>query len=359
MYSHPREKTSMNKLSIFAIIATIAIPVMADETPKTDTTTETESIAAQYGTNDTDISAQLTQIQEQLTQMQSDISAQRETLMAQQTPNAPETQDDNVTYSVKSNSEIHFPHGMQSGVGLSATSGLNGFVGYANKKFDSFWWKRVGIRFDFATTKPLKSMINRVIDNAMGDDGVDIGDNLTINDGALKAHHFAAMVDIYPFGDTWFLGGWRVSGGYYMGKMDLSANLAGHVDGVPGAATEFKLMDTTYRYNGGDITGTAHAKWNFHGPYVDTGFDLGLFAGIKIYMDAGVVFTNRAAELSLDVPLTDKLQVWDGTTWQNVDNPTLQSAFDDAKCDALADANDELNDYKFYPMIKIGLMYRF
>ena len=36
-----------------------------------------------------------------------------------------------------SNPDIKFPRGMQLGIGISATGGLDGFVGYNNKKFDS------------------------------------------------------------------------------------------------------------------------------------------------------------------------------------------------------------------------------
>ena len=62
------------------------------------------------------------------------------------------------------NPDIKFPHGLQLGVGVSATSGLNGFVGYANKNFDSFWLKRLGLRLNFATTAPLKSAIDSGVD---------------------------------------------------------------------------------------------------------------------------------------------------------------------------------------------------
>ena len=121
-----------------------------------------------------------------------------------------------------SNPDIKFPHGVQLGLGVSATGGLDGFVGYNNKKFDSFWWKRLGIRFDFASTKPVKSLIDNMVDKYM-DDGIEIGDNLTITDGKIKSQHMAALVDFYPFGDTWFLGGWRLTGCYMFGKMDVDA----------------------------------------------------------------------------------------------------------------------------------------
>lgn len=255
------------------------------------------------------------------------------------------------------NPDIKFPHGLQLGVGVSATSGLNGFVGYANKSFDSFWLKRLGFRLDFATTSLMKSAINSGVDAFMGDDGIDIGDGLTIKDGSIEGHHFAALVDFYPFGDTWFLGGIRISGGYYLGNLDLSANLTGKVNDLPDSEFAFSLEGIDYKYVGNEVHGTANAEWNYLGPYLGAGFDLGLFAGLKIYMDVGVVFTNKTAQLGLDLP-TDNLQKWNGSSWEKVDLSEI-SEFEQAKVAALADAKDELDKLKFYPMVKIGFMYRF
>lgn len=251
-------------------------------------------------------------------------------------------------------------HGVQVGLGASATSGLNGFVGYANKDFDSFWLKRFGFRVDFASTRPVKSAINSAVDSAMGSSGIDIGDNLTINDGEIKAHHVAALVDFYPFGNTWFWGGLRLTGGYYTGKLDVDANLSGKIDGLPSDAFEFKLMENLYRYTGNSVHGTARADWKYSGPYLGTGFDLGLFAGFKIYMDAGVVFTSKTAQLNLDVPFAG-LEYYDtaASTWKPVSSSAEQAEVDRVKAEALADAQSELDDIKFYPMIKLGFMYRF
>lgn len=255
------------------------------------------------------------------------------------------------------NPDIKFPHGLQLGVGVSATSGLNGFVGYANKSFDSFWLKRLGFRLDFATTSLMKSAINSGVDAFMGDDGIDIGDGLTIKDGSIEGHHFAALVDFYPFGDTWFLGGIRISGGYYLGNLDLSANLTGKVNDLPDSEFAFSLEGIDYKYVGNEVHGTANAEWNYRGPYLGAGFDLGLFAGLKIYMDAGVVFTNKTAQLGLDLP-TDNLQKWNGSSWESVDLSGM-TEFEQAKVAALADAQHELDKLTFYPMVKIGFMYRF
>jgi hypothetical protein len=42
-----------------------------------------------------------------------------------------------------------------------------------------------------------------------------------------------------------------------------------------------------------------------------------------------------------------------------VDNDTIKKTVDDVVSDALADAQSELDDFKFYPMVKLGFMYRF
>ena len=254
-------------------------------------------------------------------------------------------------------SEKSWLHGVQIGAGVSAVSGLNGFVGYVNKDFDSFWAKRFGVRFDFATTKPVKSLIGDAVDSVM-DDGIDIGDDLTIDGVDIDAKHFAALVDFYPFGDTWMLGGWRITGGYAFGDMNMSANIAGVVDALDTTRYEFELAGQSYAYVGNSVHGTACLDWKYRGPYLGTGFDIGLFAGLKIYVDAGVVFTNRAAQLSLDVPF-ENLQKLEGGVWKPVDSEQLQAEVDKYKGEVLADAQSALDDFKFYPMVKMGFLYRF
>ena len=277
----------------------------------------------------------------------------------------PETLDESVSVA-SSNPDIKFPRGMQLGLGVSATSGLNGFVGYNNKKFDSFWWKRLGIRLDFASTKPMRSVIDKMVDKYMGD-GIKIGDNLTITDGEIESRHMAALIDFYPFGDTWFLGGWRLTGGYMFGKFGIEAMLTGNDDALAQyAGKRFQLGNHIWEYTGGDVHGTAKADWNIKGPYAGTGFDIGLFSGFKIFMDMGVVFTNKAAELSLDIPYESaplKYSSDGGNTWTDMSVPseyadvvnTLRGDIDDT----IADAQKELDKYKFFPVIKMGFMYRF
>ena len=272
--------------------------------------------------------------------------------------------EDSVVSEVKkSNPKIAFPHGVQLGIGMSASTGINGFVGYNNKNFDSFWWKRLGFRADFATMSPLKSKIKSSAKSFIGEDGVELDEDagLYISNFALDSHHAAALIDIYPFGDTWFLGGWRLTGGYVFGKTKLTADLTGKLDGAPEDELTFEFNGVEYKYTGNTVQGKAKVAWNFAGPYAGTGFDLGLFAGFKIYLDAGVVFTSKAAELDFDIN-PDNLQFKQGGIWQpiqgNAQYDRLVREFNENKDAELKDINDEFNKYKFYPMVKLGFMYR-
>jgi hypothetical protein len=196
----------------------------------------------------------------------------------------------------------------------------------------------------------------------MGKDGIEINDEISIVDGSIKSNHIGALVDFYPFGDTWFLGGWRITGGYVFGNLNVDADLKGTVEGLPAGTVEFEFGGTKYRYLGNDVYGKAELDWDFHGPYVGTGFDLGIFRGFKLFLDAGVVFTSKAAELDLDVDVNN-LQYNDGGGWKKLseygDYANKVSDFNARKNAELKDAQDELNKYKFFPIVKMGFMYRF
>lgn len=259
----------------------------------------------------------------------------------------------------KKNPNTKFPRGLEFGLGVSPTSGLNGFIGYNNKKFNSFWAKRFGFRFDFASFSPIKNRLNRKINDSVGNDGIKIEDNLKINNIALNAKHYGALVDFYPFGDTWFLGGWRVSGGYVSGRMNLNSDIYGK---NIGGNIEFELNGNKYYYTGGEMRGTANISWDYRGPYLGTGFDLGILWGFKIYVDTGVVFANRPAHVGLDVPLTGLYDNNGVAITENSSDPIIQQAYADfrtAQAAELQKAQRELDKYPYYPLVKIGFMYRF
>jgi len=254
-----------------------------------------------------------------------------------------------------SNPNAKFPNGLQFGLGVSPTSGLNAFVGYNNKKFDSFWWKRFGVRLDFASYSPIKNRLNRSINNYIGNDGIKIDDNLKINNVNINAKHVGVLVDFYPFGDTWFLGGLRVSGGYMSGNLDLNADILGT---KKIGEIEFELGGRKYKYNGDTMRGKSNVNWKYSGPYLGTGFDLGIYHGFKLYFDAGVVFTDNHAKVNLDVPITDDLKDITSGTPQAITG-AVQTQFEEAKAKALAEAQNEMDKVDYYPVVKLGFMYRF
>jgi hypothetical protein len=258
-------------------------------------------------------------------------------------------------FETKSNPDAKFPKGLQFGLGVSPTSGLNAFIGYNNKKFDSFWWKRFGFRLDFATYSPIKNKLNREINDTIGNDGIKIDDNLKVNNVNLNAKHIGAFVDFYPFGDTWFLGGWRISGGYMTGNMDLNADIVGT---KKVGEIEFELGGRKYKYDGDSMRGKSNVNWKYSGPYLGTGFDLGIFRGFKLYLDAGVVFADKNAKVNLDVPITSDLKDITSGAPQDISG-AIETKFEEAKAKALAEAQDELDKVDYYPIVKLGFMYRF
>ena len=259
------------------------------------------------------------------------------------------------------NPKAKFPHGLQFGIGMSATSGLNAFVGYNNKDLNSFWAKRFGIRFDFATYSPIKSTFNRELNNIIGDDGYKMSERVKLQDFKVDGNHYGAIVDFYPFGDTWFWGGWRLSGGYMAGKLELNA--APWSEKLPNGLTRFYLDDWMLFYNGDQMLARGNVNWKYSGPYLGTGFDLGIFHGFKIFVDAGVVFANKTPEVTLDVPLDGLMRIETvGGVKQLVfvkDNEEAYKNFKTGYDTALADARNEVKDFEYYPMVKVGFMYRF
>lgn len=226
--------------------------------------------------------------------------------------------------------------GYEFGMGVplvTPLTGYNFFVGYVNKDADSFWGRRFGIRADFTipSTLQFKGTLSGRTDGQNGylvdgsakimgfdlklsdftDEKIEVdpfeddnGENITLGQNAadltFKMTHKNAglLVDFYPFGDTWFLGGLRFSGGYYLGDLDISLNA--HIN---------ENIDYSYKVNKRNVSGIdrydilrarikkgssigADFHWKYNGPYAGLGFDLGIWHGFKFYMDAGVVFAK-------------------------------------------------------------------
>ena len=242
-----------------------------------------------------------------------------------------------------------FPDGIQIGAGVSALSGMNILAGY--KYVDNFsWLGKFGVRFDFADTSALKSAVDSAIDNVMSG-GIGVGDGVKIDEGKLNASHYSVLADFYPFDS-----GWRISAGYMWGKLELDSKIKGEIAEIPSERFYFYINGDHYYYNGNQFNGSVAIDWDFYGPYLGTGFDIGLFCGFRLFMDLGMVLTNRPARLDLDVP-HEQLYIYDKEiqTWSPVNIPQLDADVAAAE----SDANHKLSDIRVYPMVKIGCVYRF
>ena len=242
-----------------------------------------------------------------------------------------------------------FPDGLQVGLGASVLSGMNVFMGYKYMDAES-WLGKFGARFDFADTAALKSAIDSAIDHMMSD-GVDVGDGVKIDDGKLDASHYALLVDFYPFDS-----GWRLTGGIMWGNLELDSAIKGEIAEIPSERFYFYINGDHYYYNGNRFRGNTAIDWNFYGPYLGTGFDIGLICGFRFFVDIGAVVTNRPAYLSLDIP-HEQLYIYDTdtATWSPVTVPKLDSDVAAAE----RDANHKLSDLRVYPIVKLGVSYLF
>ncbi len=252
------------------------------------------------------------------------------------------------------------PRGLSLAAGVSAGSGLNGFVGYRNTDTQNWFWRRLRFRLDFASTKPIHSTYDSVVDRiVVGDNGYTI-DDITIQDLDITAKHMSGLFDFFPFADSNYFCGWRVTAGYMKGLLKVDAELTGAVDGAPANAFGFKLFNTYYYYTGNVIRGTSDIDWKYHGPYFGTGFDVRIWRGLNIYLDAGLVWTSKKAVADLHIPFKNLWQSTDGgKTWQNVEDANLESYVDAERRRAIADVQHDLDKLHFFPVVKAGFMYRF
>ena len=213
-------------------------------------------------------------------------------------------------------------NGLQFGVGVplvTPLTSINGFVGYINKDASGFWAKRFGVRADFAFSNPLRFhgkvdgddiVINaRALGFKHGIRLEDVISPISISSAAgpidveldgtkaalmLKNRYLGGLIDFYPFGDAWFFGGIRLSGGYYVGKMDLDVT-AYSINNLPTPDGFVYAVNSGTNVIAMLPAGTktsASVHWNYNGPYAGLGFDIGVFRGFKLYLDAGVVFAK-------------------------------------------------------------------
>lgn len=154
-------------------------------------------------------------------------------------------------------------------------------------------------------------------------DGIDYNLDLELNS-------FAAMLDWHPFADSF-----RLSAGalYNANKLDAQANPAVNYDigGITYTATDAGRLIGSVEFD--DFAPYAGIGW-------DTSFDKEY--GLGFLLELGVLFQGSPnVNLTADGALTD--------------DPAFQAELEKEE----ASIQDELDEFKFYPVVTAGLIYRF
>ncbi|WP_412852062.1 hypothetical protein [Ectothiorhodospira shaposhnikovii] len=143
-------------------------------------------------------------------------------------------------------------------------------------------------------------------------------------DGDLKLRSAALLADWHPFG-----GNFRVSAGAYHNGNELKGKADGSLD----------IGDNTY-----DASLDATIDWRSFAPYVGIGYGNAIRGSRWSFaMDAGVMFTG-----SPDVRLRGQ-----------VSDPALEDAFNDDLKREEDSLKEELKDVKYWPVLSLGVSYRF
>jgi hypothetical protein len=149
-------------------------------------------------------------------------------------------------------------------------------------------------------------------------------------DADLKLNSFGAMLDWHPFG-----GGFRVSAGARANNNEVD------LEGAPTVNTE--IGDTTYTPQQiGTLTGTV--KSDSFAPTLTLGYGGKLAKGLTFTFELGVMMQGS--------PRIENLTSTGGTLSTNTAF-LQQLALEEQR------AEDDADDYKYWPILQIGLSYRF
>lgn len=143
-------------------------------------------------------------------------------------------------------------------------------------------------------------------------------------DGDLELENAALFLDWHPF-----RGGFRLTGG----GVQTGNEFLGFADG------ELEVGANTYQ-----AALNATVGWSTFAPYLGLGFGNAVNSGRWSFaFDLGVMFTG-----------TPSVRL-DGT----VNEPALQEMFDQDVAREEAELQEELNDAKYFPVLSVGVAYRF
>lgn len=153
-------------------------------------------------------------------------------------------------------------------------------------------------------------------------------DDINYN-GKVKLESYGAMVDLYPF-----KGGLRVSGGFRINKNRVN------VTATP--TTSVTVGDTIFTPTQiGTLSGYVDA--DEFAPVLTVGYAGGLTKGLKFGIDAGVMFQGN--------PEVQNLRA----TGSLATDATFQSELEKER----VKFNQDIEDYKLYPVVQLSIFYAF
>ncbi|RXK87974.1 hypothetical protein EST62_05540 [Chlorobaculum sp. 24CR] len=151
-------------------------------------------------------------------------------------------------------------------------------------------------------------------------------------DYKLKLRTLPLLLDLHPFSS-----GFRVTSGIFINNNEVT--------GTATAQGSYDIGGTTY--NAADI-GSLDAKIDFRktAPYLGIGWGnaVGKNSRLTIAFDAGVMFQG-----------TPKVSLTPRDVQAGVDTALLQKNIDKE----IADVKDDIDNLKYYPIISLGLAYKF
>lgn len=162
---------------------------------------------------------------------------------------------------------------------------------------------------------------------------VDVSHDFDIDDidynGKVKLESYGAMLDLYPF-----KGGFRVSGGFRINKnrVNVTATPTGNVT----------VGDVTFTpVQVGTLTGQVDT--DEFAPVLTVGYAGGLTKGLKFGIDAGVLFQGK--------PEINNLR----SNGSFATNATFIAELEKER----VKFNNDIDDYKFYPVVQLSVFYAF
>jgi hypothetical protein len=139
------------------------------------------------------------------------------------------------------------------------------------------------------------------------------------------------MVDVHPFG-----GGFRISGGARINKNRV------RLEGTPTAGTTVEIGDTIFTATDiGVLRGNVEAKKV--APTLTLGWGGGLTPGLKAGIEAGAMFQGRPRVNNLEItgPIKGRADVQAALLAEELE------------------VEDDIEDFKVYPILQVSIAYRF